>query len=250
MKRILYFLILISLSLSTGANNNDLFKAANDAYKKAKYDTAIILYKSILKNKDIAPEVYFNLGNAYYKNKDIANAILNYERAHRLLPGDEEISFNLQLAQTMVVDKINVLPEFFVKKWWHSFSEIFSSDYWAYLSISLFIAFLIFLGAYLFTNSLIVKKVSFYLSVLILLGSAISFSHSYRIMNVAENRTEAIVMSPTVTIKSSPDDNGTDLFVIHEGVKVSVIDEVGEWLKIKIADGNNGWIKKNDIERI
>lgn len=231
-------------------NNTSIFKQANDAFKKGQYDSAIVLYDILLKSGIESPELYFNLGNSFYKKKDIASAILNYERAHRLSPEDDDITFNLQLAQTSVVDKINVLPEFFLKRWFRSFSELYSSNTWAWTSIVFFIAFLISIAAYLFANRLWFKKTTFGLAIILLLFSIISFITSYSIKYNNLSHSGSIVVTPSVTIKSSPDEGGTDLFVIHEGTKVWVIDSVGEWKKIKIADGNNGWLKKADIEDI
>jgi len=242
------FFIFNNLILANG--NSSLFERANELYRNEQYDTAIVLYENILKSGFEAPELYYNLGNSYFKKKDIANAILNYERAHKLAPNDDEINFNLQLTQTMVVDKINALPEFFLFRWWKAFSEILSSYQWACLSIILFIIFLLSAIAYLFANRLWLKKISFWTGLILIFFSIIAFNNSYQLKNSNIYKSEAILISPSVTIKSSPDEKGTDLFVIHEGAKVWVIDEVGDWLKIKIADGNNGWLKKNDIEKI
>jgi tetratricopeptide (TPR) repeat protein len=241
-----YFLF-ISVSF---ANNASLFSKANEAYKKNQFDTAVVLYDSIVKSGFETPELYFNLGNVYFKKKDIANAILNYERARKLSPGDDDINFNLQLSQTMITDKINLLPEFFLTRWWRNFTELYSSDTWARFSISFFIAFLVFTILYLFANRMWLKKISFWIGIILLTVCVLSFSSSWYNKQAYQNRTSAIVMNPSVTIKSSPDENGTELFVIHEGTKVWVTDEVGEWLKIKIADGNNGWLKKVDVEPI
>ena len=246
----MFFLGCFLFSFISFANNNSLYIQANEAYKKGQFDTAVIIYDSIIKTGFETPGLYFNTGNAYFKKKDIANAILNYERARKLSPGDDEINFNLQLAQTMVTDKINILPEFFLTRWWRYLTELYSSDTWARFSISFFIAFLFFTILYLFANRMWMKKISFWMGIILLTFCLLSFSSSYYNKQVYQNNTGAIVMNPSVTIKSSPDDNGTELFVIHEGTKVWVTDEVGEWLKIKIADGNNGWLKKIDIEVI
>jgi tetratricopeptide (TPR) repeat protein len=252
MKKFLTLLISVMFGILSmySADNKILFEQANNEYKKASYDSAIVIYQNILKSGSESAELYFNLGNAYYKKKDIANAILNYERAKLLSPNDEEINFNLQLSQTLIVDKINMLPEFFIKRWWRNFSEMFSSDSWAWISIMLFIVTILTLALYLFSNRLVVKKLSFTCAVIFLLFSIISFSHSYRLKHINESKSSAIVMSASVTIKSSPDETGTELFVLHEGAKVWVVDEVGEWLRVKIADGNNGWLKREDVERI
>ena len=233
------------------ANNYaTVFIQANEFYKKEQYDTSVILYESILKSGLEAPEVYFNLGNAYYKKKNIAKAILNFERAHKLEPNNDNINFNLQLSQTMIVDKINSLPEFFLKHWWRSFSALFSSDSWGTISIVLFIIALIIATVYLFTVRLWLKKLSFWLVMALISISLISFINSYQLKRKSIAQTTAIVMTPSVTIKSSPDENGTDLFVIHEGLKVWVLDKVDNWSKITIADGNSGWLKNSDIEPI
>lgn len=248
-KVLLYILLFTPVALNAG-NNDDIFAKANAAYKNAQYDTAVKLYKQIILNGYESAELYFNLGNTYYKDKDIANAILYFERAKKLNPGDNDINFNLQLAQTMIVDKINVLPEFFLKRWWREFSELFSSDQWAIISVSTFLTFLVSFFVYLFSNQVWARKSFFWLGVVLLVCSVVSFSNSYRLYDVAHNHSGAIVMSPSVTLKSSPDDAGNDLFVIHEGTKVWITDEVADWQEIRIADGNKGWLKKADIEKI
>ena len=179
-----------------------------------------------------------------------SNAILNFERAHRLSPENDEINFNLQLSQTMIVDKINTLPEFVLYKWWRNFSEFLSSISWAWASIFFFVFALISVVVYLFTRMRWLKISSFWIATVFAFFSLMSMIHSYQIKSLNESHTFAIVMSASITLKSSPDTTGNDLFVLHEGAKVKILDSVGEWLKIKIADGNNGWLKKSDIEEI
>ena len=246
---LLLTIILPAIALAV-ESNEQLFNKGNEAYKKGDFNTAQRIYKAIDSLGYRSSDLYFNLGNTYYKNKDIAHAILYYERAHKLTPLDDDINFNLQLAQTLAVDKINVLPEFFVKRWWRAFSELASSDVWAIWSIVFFIASLAALLAYLFVNILAVKKTTFPLAILLFIMSCVAFSHSYHNKSISEGKTEAIVMSETVTVKSSPDKESTELFVLHEGAKVTIIDQVGEWLRIKIADGNNGWMLYSNVERI
>lgn len=241
--------LVFAFVLSMYSNPGELYRQANEAYKKAAYDSAIVLYNKILDSVE-APEIYFNLGNAYFKTKDIPKAILNFERAHQRAPHDEDISFNLQLAQTLVVDKINVLPEFFLSQWWKGLGNLLSSNSWALLSMVFFVIVLASLLVYLFSKLIIVKKVFFGLACFFVMLSFIAFAQSYRIKHNVLDQTTAIVMSSTVNIKSSPDEKGTDIFVLHEGTKVWLLDEVGDWLKVKIADGNSGWIKKRHIEKI
>lgn len=251
-KSVLILLLAFTLPLLSMAveSNEALFSKGNEAYKKGKYDTALVLYKTIDSLGYKSSALYFNIGNTYFKKKDIAYAILFYERAHKLSPSDEDITFNLQLAQALAVDKINTLPEFFVSRWWRSFSELASTDAWAIWSIVLFCLTLVCVLLYLFVNILFVKKTAFTLAVILFLFSGITFSHSLQTKNVVESRQQAVVMTETVTIKSSPDKESTELFVLHEGAKVTIIDQVGEWLRIKIADGNNGWMLASNVEKI
>ena len=249
-KYILIIIINLIPALLFAENNTTLFDQANSAYKKGQYDTAIAMYSGILRSGVESPEIYFNLANSYYKKKDIANAIFNYEHAHKLAPADDDINFNLQLAQTLVVDKINILPEVFFKKWIREFSEFYSSNGWAWMSIITFISFLLMVLVYLFSNVSWLKKLGFWLGVFAIFISITSFANSYNIKQSDEQHGSAIIMSASVTIKSSPDEDGTDLFVLHEGSKVWIIDHVGEWYKVKIADGNSGWIKKSEFEEI
>lgn len=247
---ILLLLMLLCYNAKAIDNNASNFQKANELYKKGQFDTAAILYEKILKSGYESPEVYFNLGNAYYREKNIAKAILNYERASKLEPNNEEISFNLQLAQTMIVDKISPLPDFFLKKWWKAFSEIFSSNGWAILSMILFVVTLILTGIYLFTTMVWVKKTSFWIAGIVLFLTVVSMVNSYEIKVERISKNDAIILTPSITVKSSPDENGTDIFVIHEGTKVRKVDEVDNWVKIVIADGTKGWVKATDIEPI
>ncbi len=249
-RNIFWLTLILLLSEKLLATPLHDFIKANQYYTKAQYDSAIAVYEFILNQGYESAQLYYNLGNAYFKMKNIPKAILNYERARLLSPQDDEINFNLQLAQNLVVDKITPLPELFLKKWWKNLKHFFSSNTWAIISLVSFGCMLIFFTLYLFTIPGIIKKISFILIILMFLISIVAFSSAHSIKSERTTHNTAIVMSSTVTVKSSPDENGTDLFVIHEGTKVWVLDQLGDWLRIKIADGNNGWLKTSDVERI
>jgi tetratricopeptide (TPR) repeat protein len=249
-KHILIFLFTITSFCGYSATPEQQFVQANELYKKGQYDSAVVIYQNIIKQGVTSSELYYNLGNAYYKAKRIPDAILNYERAKKLSPNSDEINFNLQLANSQIVDKIAPLPEFFVKKWIKSFANYFSSNSWAIISLVSFVLALVFAGFYLFSLKLWLKKLSFWMGLITLIISLTSFVNSNYQKRAITNKVEAIVINPSVTVKSSPDDNGTDLFVIHEGIKVQLIDAVGEWHEIKLPDGNKGWLKISDIEKI
>lgn len=229
------------------ANNQILIDSAQQAYTNNEFELAINYYEQILNSGYEAPEIYFNLGNSYYKSNKLTLAIINYERALLLAPGDEEIQFNLKIAQNYVVDKIEVLPRLFIYDWIDSLLYLSSSNSWAKLSLSAFIFMLILFLFYFFTNSVYVKKMTFWFGVFLITFSILSFLFSAKQKQNVEIRNKAIIFNTSVTIKSSPDPSGNDLFVLHEGTKVTVEDSVQDWLKIKITDGNKGWLKASDV---
>ena len=177
-------------------------------------------------------------------------AILNFERALLLAPANKDIKFNLELANAHVVDKIDVIPEFFLKRWLRDLTRIATSNIWAILSMSAFILFLILLITYLFSAKRFVKQLSFYTFIIAFMISVICFVFSAQRSKMLTERRHAIIVAPSVTAKSSPDEYGTNLFILHEGTKVEVVDSVDLWNEIKISNGNKGWVQKSAFERI
>ena len=239
-----------SISFFASDANIDLFKKGNDQYEQKNYRGAIDSYQNVMQNKFESSQLYFNLGNAYFKINDYTQAIYFYEKAKRLNPSDEDISFNLALANTKIIDKIEVLPEIFIVRWWNAFCNMFSSNQWSVILIGFIALFLIFMGFYLFSNTYGVKRTSFYigLSLFIVLG-IVYFANNYQYSR-RMNEREAIVFNPTVNIKASPDENSNTIFVIHEGSKIQITDKIGSWFEIKIQNGSKGWIKLEDVKTI
>ncbi|MCB2196182.1 MAG: tetratricopeptide repeat protein [Bacteroidetes bacterium] len=251
MKKVTSFIISIFAVLSLSAQEQDsLLTQANQLYVDGNYQEATETYQKIIDLGYESSELYYNLGNAYYKQNVISRAILNYEKALELDPNDEDIKYNIELANRFVVDKIEVLPVFFITGWIRSIRNIFCSNTWAILSILMFIAMLVFLAIYLYTRGLGVKRVAFWLGFVLFIGSLVSFIFSYQQKQKILSENTAIVMSPSVTVKSSPDASGTDLFVIHEGTKVWIDDKISNWNQIKLSDGSKGWLRAEDIETI
>ncbi len=249
MKKILFFLLVQCLALTAYAQDAAI-KEAEAAYTKEDYAKAIELYEGILKSTGESPEIFYNLGNAYYKSGKVAPAILNYERALILDPGDGDIRFNLQMARQMTVDKIEPIDRFFLFKWISAVQNIGAADSWAKAGIGCFLLFIGCLVLFFFSKQIRLKKVGFYLGVLFLIGVIVSNIFARNQKNELVNRTHAIVFAPTVTVKSSPDASGTDLFILHEGTKVSIKSTLGEWSEIALEDGNVGWMPTKDIETI
>jgi len=250
MKKFLLIILVLLTSAVLAEDNAALLEKGNTAYKGKFYQQAIDCYLKITKSGFEAPELYYNMGNAYYKLNDYPSAILYFEKAKRLKPGDEDINFNLKVANTKITDKIDVIPDFFVVRWFKGLSDIFSYNTWAVLGIIMLIVFLGIFILYLFSRTLKIRKLAFWLSGIPLLFTAFSFVFAQTQYSALNNTTEAIIFSPSVTAKSTPDANSTDLFVIHEGTKVKVTDNVGEWCEIKIENGSKGWINASSFKVI
>jgi FOG: TPR repeat len=245
--RIIIGVILFCVSyICVFAQDADI-KEAETAYAAEQYDKAIELYESILKSYGDSYELFYNLGNSYYKDGKIAHAILNYERALLIKPGDSDVRFNLELAKQQTVDKIEPIQEFFLIEWFDAVQNLLGVDSWATLGIVCFVLFIGCLVLFFFSKWMRIKKVGFYFGILLFFVVIFANIFAYNQKNELVNRQGAIVFAPTVTVKSSPDNSGTDLFVLHEGTKVHVRSSIGDWVEIMFEDGNVGWINKKDI---
>ena len=247
--RYLVFLTALFFTIHVYGQENILGQA-NQHYTKGEFRQAISLYTQILLQGKESSEVYFNLGNSYFKMKDYNQAILNYERALLLSPNDEDIRFNIRMANQYVVDNPEALPKPFFTRWADSLINSNSTDRWAGFSLAAFIVFLLALGLFFFSRSARVKRISFGSGLFLLLVSVIFYSFASKQKGKLVNRDHAVVFCPRVTVKSSPSASGTDLFLIHEGLKVQVTDSLGNWKEIRLIDGNQGWLPDTCIVRI
>jgi tetratricopeptide (TPR) repeat protein len=250
MRKLIFILFLFGGIIIANAQPEALLKEANNLYTSNEFDKAIKVYENLVGQGLESPELYFNLGNACYKNQELSKAILYYERAKLLAPNDEGIQFNLNLVNQFVVDKIEPLPRPFFLKWGQSILNMFTSNGWAVISILTFIFMLGMAALYIFARTLILRKASFSLAIFFVIISILSFVLAGKQKARLTHRNHAIIFSTTVTVKSSPDESGTDLFVIHEGLKVEIKEELGAWADIKLEDGNTGWVKKGVLEKI
>lgn len=245
-----WLLIFSFFVIGTIAAQEASIKEAEVAYTKEDYKTAIELYENILKNSGESAAIYYNLGNAYYKDGRLAPAILNYERAALLQPGDNDIRFNLQLAREKAVDKIEPIGHFFLYNWFISIRDAVSADTWGIVGIICFLLFIVCLVVFFFFKNIVFRKIAFYSGLLLLVLVLFSNIFGFSQKNALNEHIEAIVFSPSVTVKSSPDVSGTDLVVLHEGTKVAIKSTLGEWSEVELEDGNVGWMPSKDIEKI
>lgn len=245
-------LLIIIISLAGFYNvqaidNKSLLDSAANYYSNNQFEKAIAAYEQILKNGYEASELYYNLGNAYFKSNKIALAIVNYERANKMAPGDEDILFNLNMANTFIVDKMEMMPEFFLNSWRSGFGRLLTPNQWAFLSLMVFIGALGLILVFFLSGKTLLRKISFWSGILLLSLTLVTFTTARKQKWILVHEPEAVVVTPSVVVKSAPAETGTELFLIHEGLKVKITDELGGWSQIKISNGNKGWIKQTDV---
>ena len=224
--------------------------AADQAYMDQEYSKAIDIYEQLLA-KGVSGEIYYNLGNAYYKKEEIAKALLNYERAVLFSPNNRDYIANLEIARAKTVDKFEPASELFFISWGKSIVNWMTSDQWAITSITLFILTLISLGFFFLTKIPAVKRSSLLLALLLfILVPITNYCASYQKSKI-NNKNTAIVMEPSVTVRSTPSESGTSLFVIHEGKKVTITDNsMRDWVEIELENGEVGWLSATALELI
>ncbi len=236
--------------LGADFNADSAFSAANKEYINENYNEAVRQYEAILGQGYESAELYFNLGNAYFKLTNYPKSILNYERAQLHDPRNDNIKFNLAKAQIYIVDQIEEIPEIIITKWLRHAIAWFWSDTWAWMSIISFLLCLAGFLLYFLMSKISFRRTGFYIGILFLILSVFTFVMASKARSILVNSSGAIVMTPTVTVKGSPSKTSTDLFIVHEGAKVFILEELNEWFEIKLSDGKQGWLLKSDIEPI
>ncbi|KAA6347515.1 hypothetical protein EZS27_005003 [termite gut metagenome] len=260
MKKILFFVFSLSVSLGISAQESvetdsisqkETTKNEGDnAFMKNDYTSAIQIYEALLGEGEAA-EVYYNLGNSYFKADNIGKAIVNYERALLLQPENEDIRVNLEIARSKTVDKIDVIPDIFFVSWIKDWRNSKSVDTWGKCGIVFFILFVVALYFFVFSKKTISRKSGliggFFFLIVVIVANVFALQQKTMFLN----HDTAIVVSPGVTVRNTPSDSGTSLFILHEGSKVLISDgSMKEWKKIRLEDGKVGWVPTSDIEII
>lgn len=242
---ILAIMLLTSVSASAITKQN-----ADTEYQKGNYQQAIKDYEDLLTN-GVSADIYYNLGNAYYRTDNITKAVLAYERAHLLSPGDEDINFNLQFVRGKTIDKITPVSEMFFVTWYKALVNFTSVDNWAKSGIIAIIVALLLVLVYLFGPQVFLRKIGFFGGIAFFVLFLLCNLFAYQQKQVLVNRTGAIVIAPSVNVKKTPSKTSADQFVIHEGTRVDITDKtMGNWRGIHLADGREGWIETKQIEEI
>lgn len=251
LKQLALLLLFLSVGDSVLAFDPQAYmQRGNTYYSGNQFEMAVKEYQAIIDAGFASSALYFNLGNSYFKLSNHKKAILYYEKAKLLAPGDEDIEFNLELARNYTVDKIEAIPELFFVTWFKGIRNMFSATAWGIISMFTFLFSLVAWLVYLLSGKVALKKAGFWFGVAVLLISICSFSFGSSLKYLQTKQQTAIIFTPSVSIKSTPSDSGTNLFVLHEGTKVVIMESLGSWCEIKIASGDRGWIKWSDLEKI
>ncbi len=250
MKRLIIILFALAAKAVFATTPHELFEEANNAYQRSEYAYSIELYEQILDKGLVSAELFYNLGNAYFKNNNLGPAILNYERALRLRPMDEDIIHNLEIARSRIVDRIEQRPLLFYERWWKATYNLQGVDGWAVTTIVLVILLLVSIVSYLFSRTMALKKTAFFSMLFLLILAIHSVIFTIKQHNRLFSQREAIIMQSRVTAKSSPATQSPDLFLLHEGAKIAVRSSLGQWYEIALPNGTVGWIKAEAMEII
>jgi tetratricopeptide (TPR) repeat protein len=252
-KTIILLLTLFSSFFSLQAlaiENQALFLNAQSAYKSQDYSKAISAYQQILANEVTAPEVFYNLGNCYFKIDSIGKAIQYYEKARKLISDDEDLMHNLKMAHNRTVDKIEPMPEFVVTSTWKNIVNFKTADTWANYALLNFAFVFISLMLFQLAKQPSLKKTFFGLSLLLMLVTTMFYMLAKSRTNADNSINQGVVIIGSAAIKSAPQSASTDLFVIHEGTVFKILENQNDWLKIRLDNGNLGWIEKKAIGEI
>lgn len=242
------FVFINNLSLAKDVNSS--MQQAGEYYRNAEFDKAINIYEQLINEGYKGISLYYNLANSYYRIGKLGYAILNYERALKISPADEDVKHNLAFANLSTVDRIQPLPTFFLFDWWERMLASFSVNGWTYAAYFFYIVLLLLIILYFFAKTIFQQKLIIFSSLGILIILAVTVSLLVVKINREQTLVNGVIVEQSATVKTSPDPNSTDAFVIHEGLKVNLEDRLDQWIKIKLADGKVGWVENNAVEKI
>jgi tetratricopeptide (TPR) repeat protein len=242
---VIWLLMLPSLNVAA-ADPDSLFREGNRLYAEAAYQEAVQCYQQLAD----AGYRFYNLGNAHFKLNNIADAILNYERAYKLNPGDADVAANLRFVNLRITDRIEPVPAFFIQSWWRKLLLSGSLTTWSVTGVLCWLAGFMLLAVYLFARKVPVKRTSFYSGLAVLAASLLMLTMAYAQHNYLHNRQDAVIFRGKVPVKSAPAEGEKTLFVIHEGTKVRIAGQANGWLRVTLPNGHEGWIEADAAREI
>ena len=244
--------LLLSLALPAAAQEDvsSLWEKAGEAFAAGQWQNALNCYQMIEGEGLVSDDLYYNIGNTFLKLQDNAHAILYYERALKLNPSHADAAHNLEIVRQMTLDKIDEVPDFILVSWFHNLRQGLSANAWAWITLGLLLLAGILLTVFRSGAPRSLRKVSFILSCIVLVLAIFTFIFSLQQKRAVTRQDSAIVTAPVCSVKSSPAEGGKMVFVLHEGTKVRLLDDVGDWARIEIADGRQGWAQGSTFEII
>ena len=232
------------------ADRDSLWVRANDAYSLGEYQNALDIYSQIEQQGYVSVKLWYNMANAYYKLQEDGKAILYYEKALKLDPANADVKNNLEIARLKILDKIEVVPEFILTTWAKDLRNMMSSDQWAWFGVVMLVATALLLLVFRHAPKISQRKVAFSLACVTVLVVLVAFIFSINLRVNVQDNGNAVVLVPVSNVKSAPNSTGGNLFILHEGTKVEVLEQVGQWSKIELSDGRQGWMLSKDFETI
>ena len=252
MRKLLMLLSVLFLccSMALGQEKETTFENANSAYNAGQFENAVMLYKEILESGRHSAELYFNLANSYYRLNQVGESIFYFEKAKQLKPTDEDINVNSNFAQNMAIDAVEVLPKSQITKLREKTIDLFSQDGWAFFIILLAWFLVFFWGLYLWNKVPVIKRTFFIFT--LVLGSLLMGSLSIAVIksSMTADTTYGILFNKKIEVWAEPNSRAEVLFLLHEGTKVQMLDQLQEWRKIRIANGSEGWIKNGRVRSL
>ena len=227
-----------------------LWEQANTAYINGDYRGAAEQYEQLVAQSYVGDRLFYNLGNAYFKSGELGRSILNYNKALKLRPYDRDIAYNLSVANTQVKDKIDEIPEFFLSRWVQAWRSSLDSNAWAVVSLVLLALTLAGVLLFLLTDRTGWRRTGFFAGVCFGVFFVVTVVFAAVERRELTDASEAIVLVQAASVKSSPKAGGSDIFLIHEGTKVTILSEYDGWTEIMIADGNKGWVTSDTVAAI
>jgi len=241
----IYFILFSSFGFSQSLQKE--LEQSNQFYKSGNYNEAITSYETTLHNGYHGASLFYNLGNAYYRTGKFGLAILYYEKALQLSPDDEDIQHNLVIANSKIVDKVDVVPKFFLFTWWEAMQNLFQPSGWKVFMFTVYLFLMVVIGIFFTARKSSTKKYSFFGGASLLFIFSLSVALYLTKQHQVENYHYGIVLEQTVNVKSSPDEKSSDAFILHEGIKIKVEDKLEGWNKIRLSDGKIGWLESSAI---
>lgn len=253
MKRIMiiFGILTVSAAWLSAQDADSLWNQAVKDYTEENYQEALAGFTALEADGYVSGELYYNIGNCYYKlGNCLGQSILYYERALKLDPSYEDAQVNLAIAREYTLDRIDEVPEFILLTWIKAFRDTVSSDAWAWIALALFLVTAVMVLLFRFGGSPALRKTAFALAVAALFMTIISVVFAFNLRSALESDGEAVVTVPVSSVKSSPGSTDQSLFILHEGTKVAVMDSLGEWYRIELSDGRQGWLEAEDVKII